>query len=110
MPNICFIESERAFLIGGELNFRMGLRGGKAAFVWRDLAGGFGEACEFVATDANKAVVDLFAQYMYRALYEQKYRKNSENASAKDLLEFVAEAEYVCNYNGLFSFIFSDDR
>ncbi len=87
----------------------MGLRGGKAAFMWRDLAGGIGETCEFVATVTNKAAIDLFAQCMYRALYEQKYRRNSENASPNDLLEFVADVEYVSNYNYNCAFYFFSD-
>ncbi len=95
MPNIDFVDSERVFLISGELEFHVGLRGGQAALVWKDLAGGIGEACEFVVTGSSRATTELFVQGVYRAMYERKYRKSSENASPKDLLAFVTK--YVSN-------------
>lgn len=33
--------------------------------------------------------VELFAQCMYRAMYERKYKTNSDNASNVDLQEFI---------------------
>lgn len=59
--------------------------------MWRDLAGGVGETYEFVATGANDATIELFAQCMYRAMFERKYRRSSDEASPKDLQEFAVK-------------------
>ena len=67
------------------------MREGQPALVWRDLAGDVDETYEFIATGANEATIELFAQCMYRAMFERKYRRNSDEASPKDLQEFVVE-------------------
>ncbi|KLO08280.1 VID27-domain-containing protein [Schizopora paradoxa] len=84
-------NSERVFLIGEELEFRVSVSEGLPSLVWRDLAGGDGELYEFVATNTNDATIELFAQCMYRAMFERKYRRSSDEASPKDLQEFVVK-------------------
>ncbi len=54
-------------------------------------AGGIDETYEFVATGANDATIELFAQCMYRAMYERKHRRSSDAASPNDLQEFVVK-------------------
>ncbi len=89
--NFCFADSERVFLVGEELEFRVGFQEDQPTLVWRDLAGGIDETYEFVATGANDATIELFAQCMYRAMYERKHRRSSDAASPNDLQEFVVK-------------------
>ena len=82
-------DDDKVFLIGTELEFRTGEVEGEPTLIWRDLDGDVDETYEFVASEANTHTVELFCQYMYRAMYERKYKTSSDNASPKDLQEFV---------------------
>ncbi len=87
-----FIDSVRVFLIGEELGFRVGFREDQTTLVWRDLAGHNDDTYEFVVTRANNLnAIELFTQCMYRSVYQRKYRWSSDDASSKDLQEFVAK-------------------
>lgn len=85
----CDIDDDRVFLISEELEFRTGSVDGELTLVWRDLSGDVDETYEFVASGANVHTVDFFVQCTYKAMYERKYRKSSDNASNVDLQEFV---------------------
>ena len=82
-------DDDLAFLISTELEFRTGEVEGEPTLIWRDLDGDVDETYEFVATGANLATVELFVQWVYRAMYERKYRMSSDKASPADLQEFV---------------------
>ena len=83
------VDDDRVFLISEELEFRTGSVDGELTLVWRDLSGDVDETYEFVASGANVHTVEFFVQCMYKAMYERKYRKSSDNASNNDLQEFV---------------------
>ena len=76
------------FLIGEELEFRTGQTEGEPTFVWRDMEGGVDEFYEFVATGTNEPTQAFFETCMYRAMYERKYKKPTDNLTT-DLHEFV---------------------
>ena len=78
------------FLVGEELEFRTGETDGEPTLIWRDLDGDVDETYEFIVGEGvNIHTVELFAQCMYRAMYERKYKSNSDKASTLDLQEFI---------------------
>ncbi|KAF7969306.1 hypothetical protein HWV62_27735 [Athelia sp. TMB] len=82
-------DEERPFLIGEELEFRVGERDGDPTFVWRDVEGDVDESFEFVAAGTNAPTRAFFETCMYRAMYERKYRRSAEATTDADLEEFI---------------------
>ena len=76
-------------MIGTELEFRTGELDGEPTLIWLDLDGDVDETYEFVAAGANTNTIERFAQTMYRAMYERKYRTNADRVTRNDLQEFV---------------------
>jgi hypothetical protein len=82
-------DEERTFLIGEELQFRVGQTDGEVNFMWRDLEGDVDEFYEFVAPGTNEPTKILFEQCAYQAMYERKYKTSAANLKESDLEEFV---------------------
>jgi len=82
-------EEERVFLIGEELEFRLGETDGEPTLIWRDLQGDVDEFYEFVCPDTNAPTRAFFETCMYRAMYERKYKRSADSAPESALDEFV---------------------
>lgn len=82
-------EDERAFLIGEELQFRVGTNDGEPTLIWRDPDGDIDEVFEFQATGTNEPTRAFFETCMYRAMFERKYRRSADSTTDAQLREFI---------------------
>lgn len=82
-------EQERSFLIDEALGFRLGKYEGQSTFQWRDLEDDEDDLYEFVASGVNAPTVATFELATYRAMYERKYGRSSDNVPESELRQFV---------------------
>ncbi|GJJ07605.1 hypothetical protein Clacol_001808 [Clathrus columnatus] len=82
-------EQERSFLIDEALEFRIGKFEGQPTFQWRDLEDDEDDLYEFVASGVNAPTVATFELATYRAMYERKYGKSSDDVPESGLKQFV---------------------
>lgn len=82
-------EQERSFLIDEALEFRIGRFEGQPTFQWRDLDDDEDDLYEFVASGVNAPTVTTFELATYRAMYERKYGKGSDDVPEHELRQFV---------------------
>lgn len=82
-------EQERSFLIDEALEFRLGKYEGQSTFQWRDLEDDEDDLYEFVASGVNSPTVTTFELATYRAMYERKYGRSSDNVPEPELRQFV---------------------
>lgn len=80
-------DHERSFLIDEALQFRSSSFEDDPTFVWRDLDSPE-DLFEFVASGTNAPTVAFFQTAMYKAMYERKYNRSSEEASDAELQVF----------------------
>ena len=67
----------------------MGEFEGEPAFRWRDMQGDVNDLYEFVAVGTNRPTSEFFENSVYKAMWERKYNRSSDEASEKDLKQFV---------------------
>ncbi|KZW04210.1 VID27-domain-containing protein [Exidia glandulosa HHB12029] len=84
-------DHERAFLIDESLQFRSSSFEGDPTFLWRDLDSPE-DWFEFVASGTNEPTVAFFQTAMYKAMYERKFNKSSEETTDEDLQQFEYKA------------------
>lgn len=94
-------EDERAFLVGEELQFRVGTHEGEPTLIWRDPDGDVDEVYEFQATGTNEPTRAFFETCMYRAMYERKYRRSADATTDADLQEFIWQCVSIGLYHAL---------
>ncbi|KAL9088388.1 MAG: hypothetical protein Q9159_003088 [Coniocarpon cinnabarinum] len=84
-------KDEKTFLLDEELRFRTDKReGGEIVFAWNDLSGDEGDLFEFVCDSKTQAtVVAAFEAVAAQCQYERKFRRPHEDATERDLEQFV---------------------
>jgi len=92
-------DHERPFLIDEQLEFRSATFESQPTFVWRDPESGE-DHYEFVASGTNVPTMEFFRIAVFKAMFERKYMRSSEDATEAQLSEFIFT--YVWAKNGQF--------